>query len=377
MKLSYHKSLDGLRGIAAMLVVIFHFYSYPNGYYSTEDYALYKRITEIGQHGVSLFFVLSGFVITRLLIHAKSDSQYFSTFFFKRILRIAPLYYLFLIFWFFILPLIIHVPPVPLSNQLPYYFYLQNILSTFGIPLFGPPHFWSLAVEEHFYLIWPFAVFYVPVKHLGKMIGVSVLLVLLLKYVMIQNKLSTHDFTLTRMDQILMGSYLALLEHKGHFKPQSVQYFLKFALVMIPITLTLYTLGSHFHFLKELFKYSLLGVLFSSLLAGILSLQSTAIVNRFLTTSLLQYLGKISYGIYVWHVIALIFLQFFLLTENMFADILIAVGLTLVFAHISYFYFELYFIKLKNQPLPGSVLKLSRNRSIFLFLQNFTRSWKI
>jgi peptidoglycan/LPS O-acetylase OafA/YrhL len=377
MKLPYYKSLDGLRGIAAMLVVIFHFYSYPNGYYSTDDYSVYKKITEIGQHGVSLFFVLSGFVITRILIHGKTDNHYFASFFLKRILRIAPLYYMFLIIWFGVLPLIIQVASVPLSNQLPYYFYLQNVFSTFGVPLNGPPHFWSLAVEEHFYMMWPFAVFYIPTKHLGKVIGASVCLILLLKCIMIQNKLPIHDFTLTRMDQILMGSYLALLELKGYFKPQSVRYYLKLAFLVIPLALILHILGSHFHFAKELFKYSLLGIVFASFLAVVLSLKSTSIVNRLLAIRALQYLGRISYGIYVWHVIALIFLQFFFLTKTMFVDILITVGLTLLFAHISYFYFESHFIRLKNFPVSAIRPRLSHTKSVSGLLQTFTRSWRI
>lgn len=377
MKLPYYKSLDGLRGIAAMLVVIFHFYSYPNGYYSTDDYSLFIEVAAIGQHGVSLFFVLSGFVITRILIHNKASSTYFSTFFLKRILRIAPLYYFFLVFWFFVLPLIIRVPTVTPMNQLPYYLYLQNIFSTFGLPLSGPPHFWSLAVEEHFYLMWPFVVFYVPVSQLGKVIGVSILFSFLLKYIMIQNKLPIHDFTLTRMDQILMGSWLSLAELKGQLKLQSVRHFLKLALLTIPLALMVYLLGSHFHFMKELLKYSLLGITFVFLLAIVLSLKPAAIVNRFLTNRVLQYLGRISYGIYVWHVIALILLQFFLMTKIMFVDMLITIVLTVLFAHVSYFYFESYFIQLKDRSLTSLDLKLSSTKLLFSLQQIFTRAWKI
>jgi peptidoglycan/LPS O-acetylase OafA/YrhL len=377
MKLPYYTSLNGLRGIAAMLVVIFHFYSYPDGFYSSDDYILHKRITEIGQHGVSLFFVLSGFVITRILIQAKNDVHYFSTFFIKRLLRIAPLYYLFLVIWFLALPIILHTPAVSLLNQLPYYLYLQNIFSTFHIPLNGPPHFWSLAVEEHFYLLWPIAIFCISTKHLNKVIGVCIIFILLLKYVMIQNRLSIHDFTLTRMDQILMGSYLALLEIKGHFKPEATTRFLKISMLIVPVALAIYMLGSHFFFVKELFKYSLLGIMFSSLLAVILSLRSTSRINRFLSSRPLQYLGKISYGIYVWHVIALIFLHFFLLTKSMIADIFISIALTLVFAHVSYFYFESHFIKLKDQPIQKIFFGWSRHKSIFALRQTLIRAWRM
>jgi peptidoglycan/LPS O-acetylase OafA/YrhL len=376
MKLPYYKSLDGLRGIAAMLVVIFHFYSYPNGYYSTDDYSLFKQVSAIGQHGVSLFFILSGFVITRILIHNKARDTYFSSFFLKRILRIAPLYYIFLVFWFFVLPMIIPVPEVPLLNQLPYYIYLQNIFSTFGLPLSGPPHFWSLAVEEHFYLAWPFVVFLVPVNQLGKVIGISILLSFLLKYIMIRNKLPIHDFTLTRMDQILMGSWLSLAELKGLFKSQSVRHFLKLALLAIPFALIVYLLGSYFYFMKELLKYSLLGISFAFLLAIVLSLKPTAILNRLLTNRVLQYLGRISYGIYVWHVIALILLQFFLLTEIMLVDMFITIALTVLFAHVSYFYFERYFIRLKTRP-PISLPFRMPGDKLFSTLHGFMRVWKI
>jgi peptidoglycan/LPS O-acetylase OafA/YrhL len=358
MKLSYHSNLDGLRGIAAIMVVVFHFYSYPNGYYSGEFF--YRKFTDIGQHGVSLFFVLSGFVITRILIHSKNERYFFSSFFIRRILRIAPLYYLFLFVWFYVLPFIIHYPVAPVAKQLPYYFYLQNIFSTWRIPLDGPPHFWSLAVEEHFYLLWPIVVYYTPIKNLGRVIIAAVLFSFAVKYVMISQQLSIHDFTLTRIDQILLGGSLALLERRGFFKAQSLGSFVVIAPMIFSASIIIFVLGDQFPFVKEIFKYFLLGVSFASLLVIILSLRQDSMINRFLTSPLLQYLGKISYGLYVWHVIPLILMQNFFVTGLMALDMAFVTVLTVMMAHFSYFYFEMVFIRMKDTIPPRLCRSISR-----------------
>jgi peptidoglycan/LPS O-acetylase OafA/YrhL len=307
---------------------------------------------------VSLFFVLSGFVITRILIHTRRDEQYFTSFFVRRALRIAPLYYLFLIFWFYVLPFIINFPIAPASMQLPYVFYLQNLWSTFRIPLSGPPHFWSLAVEEHFYLVWPFIVYYVPVKNLNKVILSGIGFSFVIKYLMIQRGLSIHDFTLTRIDQILMGSFLAVLELKSFYKQESIRHFLKVAMVILLAAVAVYLLGTRYHFLKELFKYSLLGITFAALIGLILSLKPGSVINIVLESRPLQYLGTISYGIYVWHVIPLILMQHLWLTGVMALDLAIAVIMSIIFAHVSYYYFEVVFIRLKDQIRLAPVYKM-------------------
>lgn len=82
-RLRHYIALDGLRGIAALMVFIFHFYQ-----------GAYKYIT-IGQTGVTLFFVLSGFLITSILLYSKGEKNFLRNFFLKRLLRISPLYYFF------------------------------------------------------------------------------------------------------------------------------------------------------------------------------------------------------------------------------------------------------------------------------------------
>jgi len=207
MQLKYYRSLDGVRGIAALVVVIFHFFTYPNSQY-VPNLDLYHKLTWFGQHGVTVFFVLSGFVITRILLQTSANNNYFTACYRKRGLRIFPLYYLFLIIYYLVTPFLFNSPGVPFKLQLPLYFYLQNFSQVLQIKAQGPGHLWSLAVEEHFYLLWPLAIFLVKPAHVGKMITSSIIVIFMLKYFMLQKVFDISKFTFTRIDDIFTGSLL-------------------------------------------------------------------------------------------------------------------------------------------------------------------------
>ena len=102
MKLKHFKELDGVRAIAALMVMFFHFFQNLD----TQNVILIsvKKYAIFGQTGVSLFFVLSGFLITRILLNTKHSESYFKNFYIRRALRIFPLYYLFLIIFYFLIP---------------------------------------------------------------------------------------------------------------------------------------------------------------------------------------------------------------------------------------------------------------------------------
>lgn len=144
MNLTYYKNLDGLRGIAALMVVVFHFMYSDNVKYLGNIDSI-KRYFEFGQHGVSLFFVLSGFVITRILIKKRNNKNYFNSFYWRRVLRILPLYYFYLLVSYFVWPLISGGSITTFNSQIPFYIYIQN-LGIWKGPIAGPGHFWSLAV---------------------------------------------------------------------------------------------------------------------------------------------------------------------------------------------------------------------------------------
>lgn len=149
--------LDGVRGIAILMVVLLHFGARPPGVPK-----LFTAIFGLGWSGVDLFFVLSGFLITGILLDTRTAPNYFSSFYVRRILRIFPLYYLSIIAYFRIaLPAAHYLgywSPWAHSPEAWYWCYLANWPSVFG-PSCLLGHFWSLAIEEQFYFFWPLVVF--------------------------------------------------------------------------------------------------------------------------------------------------------------------------------------------------------------------------
>ena len=163
-------ALDGLRGIAVLLVLIHHFSGIPAAGLGvpTGFYREWLRFATIGWAGVDLFFVLSGFLITSILYDAKGPAlAFFKNFYARRALRIFPVYYVLVVFMLFLLPWIIPGEEAASAklrdNQLWLWFYLRNIQSLADFQsLIGTGHLvghlWSLAVEEQFYLVWPMVV---------------------------------------------------------------------------------------------------------------------------------------------------------------------------------------------------------------------------
>lgn len=348
-KLKYYKNLDGLRGIAAMMVLVFHFFSYPISNYIETD--IFKRLTEFGQHGVSLFFVLSGFVITRILLNTKGDKKYFKRFYWKRTLRIFPLYYLFLLVFYYLVPVFTDgVYYSTISQQIPFFFYLQNFYWLTGLDQYGPGHYWSLAVEEHFYLIWPLIVFVFPIKYLKHIIFGIIICIIPLKLLFLEMGIDINKNTLTRFDQILLGAILSLMEFYKIFennKTKCIRIFILLFLSMGALGVVIYTYSASYPFLKNIFKYNILGILFFVIIGYLIILPSQKKINRILESSILQYLGKISYGIYVWHVFVLIVFKN-VIVEIIVIDLLWVSIITIIMAHFSFKYFEQYFLKYKN-----------------------------
>src|SRR5262249_15618967 len=127
-----------------------------------------------GWAGVQLFFVLSGFLITGILLETRQRARYYRNFFGRRVLRIFPLYYAVLIVAFVIVPLIAGKQPRGHEHQLWLWVYLANWTGPFdgGVFIFG--HFWSLAVEEQFYVTWPFLVRALPARAFATLCGVLI-----------------------------------------------------------------------------------------------------------------------------------------------------------------------------------------------------------
>jgi peptidoglycan/LPS O-acetylase OafA/YrhL len=216
--------LDGVRGVA-VLVVLLHNLPFVDNIESTLSANLFRLVVGTGWVGVQLFFVLSGFLITGILLRTREASNYFSSFYVRRILRIFPLYYFALFVGFVILARITTVPGLSghTQHQAWYWLYVSNWAGVFGrhVPSFD--HFWSLAVEEQFYLVWPLVVFFLGDRrllHLCLGLIVGALFFRCAAYVAVQEPLWPYQCTLARIDALAIGAAAALLVRDPALSPR-------------------------------------------------------------------------------------------------------------------------------------------------------------
>jgi len=303
-------SLDGLRGIAILAVIAEHTLRlfHPTSALSR----LWAAFQESSWAGVDLFFVLSGFLITGILLDSRDDKRYFLNFYARRTLRIFPLYYAVLVVAILIVPAVMGFSKLPelysrlVANQLWLWTYLQNFVQSSGphaLPGFG--HFWSLAVEEQFYWVWPLAVFLLPRRHLFRLCITLCAILPLLRLIMIlvgERNWAIRQYTFTRVDSLIWGAIAALLIRDIHLAAS----YRRCAKVLVGLS----TLALGAILLRDGFipyegsetlvvGYSAFGVLFSALIYR--SVTTPGSVSAFLSGKLFRWFGKYSYAIYVFH----------------------------------------------------------------------------
>lgn len=221
---SFVPALDGLRGIAILLVLIHHLTIYR------PEQGLDSWIAAVplfGWCGVNLFFVLSGFLITGILLDSRDSDNYYTNFYARRMLRIFPLYYLVLFVALVLLPMLPELHRVivganPVPEQLPYWLYLTN----FSIADRGMTHgwldiMWSLAIEEQFYIVWAIVVLLCPTKWLGPLCAIVLVVEPIARILAIADGMDPNDiYVLTwfRLDGLSMGALLAWLHRRGHLE---------------------------------------------------------------------------------------------------------------------------------------------------------------
>ncbi|MEM9543718.1 MAG: acyltransferase [Cyanobacteria bacterium P01_E01_bin.42] len=312
----YIPVLEGYRGIACLLVFFVHIYFSQSEQNSSFFAIIYHKLLSIGWCGVDAFFVLSGFLITGILLDNKEEPNYFKYFYIRRVLRIFPLYYLTLAIFLFILR--------PILNQDEGYLYLVSIqnwywlyLQNWEITLHGYEvlhflsHFWSLAVEEQFYLFWPFIVYFIPRRFLGGtialLIGFSILIrnLLLLLHLPNQSLIILYSNTLCRMDSLAVGAAISFLVRSPYWLPLLIRYSRLISILSSCGLTAIFVIRGEFDLLDPLvqsFGYSLLAIFFGSLLIFSLYLSEDCLFIRILSWSPFRQLGRISYGFYVYHV---------------------------------------------------------------------------
>jgi peptidoglycan/LPS O-acetylase OafA/YrhL len=364
--------LDGLRAVAFLLVFLIH-----------TDYL------NFGWVGVQLFFVLSGFLITGILLDMKEylpKKEYYIKFYGRRFLRIFPLYYFYLLLMTGLTSWLksLAFRPVKMQvflDQMPYaavyvynFFYASNQFEHTALL----EHFWSLSVEEQFYIFWPLLIMLTPTKHVKKLflgaifggLAFRILYTLLyrfypLPFLQENMAISLYALPFTHLDAFGFGAFLTRFE----FKKPKLQ--LAILAVLTPLlgfgtrylatgswTDHLTGLGYPFSMPKGgqyIWGYSVLNYLFALLIYLVIR---EKLFVRFLELPWLSYLGKISYGLYVYHFAIIWFTGRIILdafgaglsyAQAVFIQAMISFPLTVLVASLSYYFLEKPFLKWKSR----------------------------
>jgi hypothetical protein len=311
-ELTYLKSLDGIRGIAVLLVIMIH-----------------SHLCSFGWVGVQMFFVLSGFLITRILVSDSCQNLkgYLLRFYWRRGLRIWPVYFGFLtvcIIAYFLIKI-----PESTPTAWPW---LVTFTYNFGrfLPGFADSnyygHFWTLCVEEQFYLVWPFAVFFLSPIALRRVVIAMVVAGPVVRFVSgfclgawletpAQIAKAVHSLPTSHLDAFAFGALLTMLPTKlGEWlKWRAMKVFFAMLAVTVIAGLThafiLKTNGLEpawlalgYGGMADYFQYTWTYTLLNATSAALIfcALQPT-ILQRWLTWPWLLHIGKISYGLYVFH----------------------------------------------------------------------------
>ncbi len=299
-------SLDGVRGIAILLVLA-HQFDPSRGATGALDHLAHVALN-LGWIGVQLFFVLSGFLITGILLETQKSPRYYRAFFGRRVLRIFPLYYLALFVVFVVLPAF-GGPRTDARDQAVLWAYCVNWTAPFGIGAALLPHFWSLAVEEQFYLAWPLVVRRLTPRGVAR---VSVALVVLAVVARVAVRVTglpdeaAYAWTVCRMDALALGALLAAALRDPALAAVVTRR--SRALVgvatLIGVAGFVVTRGNpRTSALGQTLGYTTLAVAFAgSVLAAVVAdVKGAGKLRAALTWSPLRAIGRVSYGMYVFH----------------------------------------------------------------------------
>ncbi len=281
--------LDGIRAFAILAVFAHHDMGFPQGWF-----------------GVDVFFVLSGFLITGILRRDRTNKSFWAPFYIKRATRILPP----LVFCFIGAGFVYAVPWRQVG--LYYALFLANFAETFH-PNHGNPLgvLWSLAIEEHFYLIWPFAIRYLNRTQLIRLLVGAIILEPILRGAItpfLSTYLPVYYLTPLRLDGLAAGSLLAILVEDTNSTEVLVEWSGKFALGLFVLLAALFTRP---YFQRETnswwfnaFGYSLI-VAFCFFFLAAVYFHPGSWVSRVLSWRPIVFLGAISYGFYLFHPIVM------------------------------------------------------------------------
>jgi peptidoglycan/LPS O-acetylase OafA/YrhL len=350
VKGSFYPQLDSLRAIAVLMVIVSHWFS--------QDHFLNKYFAN-GVLGVTLFFVLSGFLITEILLRSKQDvedgrslGQAFKVFYMRRSLRIFPIYYLLL----FIL-LVFNLASVRDS-----FWWHFSYCSNFHFWIKGVwegalSHLWSLAVEEQFYLVWPAIILLVPFRLLISALLTGVFIGVIFRLVIVTDESNMGRLLMPgSLDSFCIGGLFAYgrssnkLWYKYYLGKQQLFLLLAFILLLIDKLPFFRTLSAA---QTSAFYLLLISVAFGILINRVSYNIEIPIVKQILNNKILIFIGKISYGIYLFHnffpQIYGLNLPYFLSEYSYYIEKLIRFIMLMALASASWYFFEKPILKIKER----------------------------
>jgi peptidoglycan/LPS O-acetylase OafA/YrhL len=310
--------LDGLRGLAIIAVIVCHVnWSYGGPFMLGRVNSPLAMVFGWGWVGVDLFFVLSGFLITGILYDAKGCDGYFRNFYARRTLRIMPLYFGFLFFSVVVLPRLSNTFCrncwISRADAVSLGLFIYNFRVVITGPLPVHHSFWSLAVEEHFYLLWPLVVWTLRRRTLMRLCLTIAAASFLLRVIVVLSgtwrPISAFFITPCRLDGLLAGSLVALARRDQADWTQMQQCAGRFVLGSGCLLLSI-ALGQR-HFIPKsslvlTIGIAALAVFFSGLMVLAVNAAEGSRLRRLLESNGLRAIGKYSYAIYVFHSLILL-----------------------------------------------------------------------
>jgi peptidoglycan/LPS O-acetylase OafA/YrhL len=369
----HYASFNGLRGLAVLIVFFEHYCTFWNAL--KPQYYLWV--------GVDLFFVLSGFLITGILYDSRDSTGYFRNFYIRRSLRIFPVFYLVFAVLLICTPVFHLLYPASLFS---WFFYIGNLYEPFAILHHTNPteasvivhgvrvtvlllgHFWSLCVEEQFYLVWPAIVWLVRDRRrlMTVCVIVSVLVLALRMYLNARHNLYLLLFisTYTRIDTLLIGAWMALWLRRRALSSKMLRR-IAYPCILLPGAFVVARIA-HIHaenmFILQhnrfvtTYGFTLIALTAAGII--LLSLDDSTWLSAILRWRPLAYLGTVSYGFYVFHLLPVALLTW---AANLHPQLgpwmpLVGFALSLGVAGLSFRYFETPFLRLKRVWAPQEIL---------------------
>lgn len=362
----YFSSLDGLRFFAFLLVFLHHTTFYINS--TLVGNFIFSFFNKNGWIGVAFFFVLTGFLITLLLLDERKRNGFFSfkNFLIRRALRIWPLYYLAIIFGFFIIPFLYtnvfsqQFSFNEISPGLPWYLTFSG---NWYVALNGYAdsnsrsisQLWAISLDQQLYFIWPMVLLFAKSFKSLLVINLSTIFISISIRIYLKSTGVEHPGiyanTFSWLEAFAYGALAAqlLFFKSGLLSKMKNIFSLHFQLISI-IFLTgflyLATLDDRLAIRNGVWGYTVIGIISAYLILSLIT--NSSALSKFMENKYLGYLGKISYGLYIWHILALEIL-FFLIPNHNILLVIFGLPLTILFGIISYKYFENPFLRLKNK----------------------------